>query len=125
MYPCPHCAVASISAFRKLGASETFPAVCPQCGGLSFVSAWAHAASTVVMEVLLWGSIIAALVLKSWYALLIFPAGLVLWSLAIGHTFSLRPIERVGVRAARRKAIVHVAGAALVIGILIYFFAER
>ena len=77
------------------------------------------------MEVLLWGSIISALVLKSWYALLIFPGGLVLWSLAIGHTFSLRPIERSGVTAARRKAIIHVTGAALVIGMLAYFFAER
>src|SRR5690242_9021974 len=125
MYPCPHCAAPAISSFRKLGASETFPAVCPRCGGLSFVSAWAHAASSVVMEVLLWGSIIAALVLKSWYALLIFPCGLVLWSLAIGHTFSLRPIDRSGVKTARRKAIIHVAGAAMVIGILIYFFAER
>lgn len=88
-------------------------------------SAWAHAASSVVMEVLLWGSIIIALVLKSWYALLILPVGLILWGVVIGHTFSLRPIERSGVRAARRKAVIHVVGAALVIGTLAYFFAER
>lgn len=125
MYPCPHCAIASITGFRKLHATETFPVVCPNCGGLSFVSAWAHAASSVVMEVLLWGSIIIALVLKSWYALLILPVGLILWGVVIGHTFSLRPIERSGVMAARRKAVIHVVGAALVIGTLAYFFAER
>ena len=76
------------------------------------------------MDVLLWASIIAALVLKSWYALLIFPVGLVLWSVAIGQAFSLRPIERTGVTAARRKAVIHVIGAVAVVGVLLYFFGE-
>lgn len=124
MYPCPHCAEPSISGLRKLHASDTFPASSSSCGGLSFVFAWAHAASAVVMDVLLWTSIIAALVLKSWYALLIFPVGLVLWSVAIGQAFSLRPIERSGVTGARRKAVVHVIGAVAVVGVLLYFFGE-
>jgi hypothetical protein len=74
---------------------------------------------------LFWGSIVAALVLKSWYALLLFPAGAVLWAMAIGQMFSLRPTDPAAVSGARRSALLHVVGAVLLIGGAIYLFGEE
>lgn len=125
MFTCPHCFAPAIGRWRKFNASSTFPAVCPKCGGLSFVSAWAHAGTALVLEVLLWGSIIAALVLKSWYALLLFPAGVVFWALIIGQASGLQSIEPTAVLAARRSALYHAAGAFLLIGGATFFFGAK
>ncbi|HWQ95610.1 MAG TPA: hypothetical protein VN418_09000 [Gammaproteobacteria bacterium] len=52
----------------------------------------------------MWGSIICALLLRAWSALLIFPAGVILWSFVIGYFFPLKPTHRSAVLAARRTA---------------------
>ena len=61
--------------------------------------------STLVIEVAFWGSVIAALVLWSWYALVIFPLTIVLLSLVVGAIFPLRPTERSEVISARWSAL--------------------
>jgi len=121
MFACPHCLTSTISPWRKAGASRTFPVRCSNCHSLSFVSGWAHAATGLVAEVLLWGTVIAALVAKSWLILFFLPAGLLLWSMIVGVTFSLRPIEGPAVHRARRNAAIQVGAllfVALVAGVL-------
>lgn len=75
------------------------------CSGLSFVSAWAHGVSAIVIECAFWGSAITALVYWSWYPLVIFPLTLFLWSLVIGTLFPLKPTERKAVVSARWAAL--------------------
>jgi hypothetical protein len=97
----------SFTSWRKANASSTFPARCPECGGLSYVSGWAHAATAFIAELMLWGTVVLSLVVRSWWLLLVLPLVIFLWSLLVGVTFSLRPIEGVAVQKARRNAAFH------------------
>jgi hypothetical protein len=115
MFRCPHCQAQSISGWRKVSASDTFPVKCPTCGGLSFVSAWAHFAGAFVGEALMWGTAIAALLARSWLLLLLFPFGLLVWGALVGAVFSLRPIGRAQVVRARRNTATLFAGGALLL----------
>ena len=115
MFACPHCQALSISSWRKANASSTFPAKCPSCRGRSFVSGWAHAATILFLEVLLWGTVIAAFVARSWLMLLLIPIGGLLWSLLIGVTFNLKPIDGPAVYRARRNAAIQVGAFLLVV----------
>jgi hypothetical protein len=105
----------SFGTWRKLNATSVLPARCSTCGGLAFVSAWAHAATSIVFEALFWGAIIAAIALKSWLALFAFPVGAVIWSLSVGRVYSLKPIERSAVSASRRSAVVQIVVAIVLI----------
>ncbi|MBC5786100.1 hypothetical protein H8N03_24390 [Ramlibacter sp. USB13] len=118
MFACPSCQAPSISLWRKVGATDTFPARCARCNGLSFVSAWAHFAGAFVAEGLLWGAAIAALLAKSWALLLLFPVGLVAWSALVGAVFPLRPIARGEVRRARRKTAALLGGGAVLLAVI-------
>lgn len=115
MFVCPHCDEPSISALRKVGASDTLPVRCMRCSGLSCVSAWAHFAGAFVFEGLFWGTAIAAMVAKSWSLLLMFPLGSLAWCVFVGAVFPLRPIDKADVSRARRRAAVLVAGSALLL----------
>ena len=115
MFACPHCGQITIGTWRKFSASTTFPAKCSSCGGLAFVSAWAHAASTLAFETLFWGTIVAAIILKSWLALLVLPLGLFAWSLIVGRMFPLRPITPLAVSVSRRSAAIQVFAAVVII----------
>lgn len=93
MHACPHCQQPTITSWRKVNASDIFPARCSACGCFSYISAWARVSMVFVFEPLFWGTIILALWLKSWLALLVFPLSLWLVSLAAGLVFNLRPID--------------------------------
>lgn len=93
MHACPHCQQPTITSWRKVNASDIFPARCSACVGFSYTSAWAHVAMVLACEALFWGTIVLAIWLKSWLALLIFPLSLWLVSLAVGMAFNLKPIQ--------------------------------
>ena len=74
-------------------------------------------ATVLVAETLFWGIIILALVVRSWLFLLTLLLALFLWSLLVGITFPLRPIDGVAVQKARRNAGLQV-GALILIAII-------
>ena len=125
MFACPHCGQITIGTWRKFNASSTFPAKCASCGGLAFVSGWAHAGSTLAVEVSFWGTIVAAIVLKNWLALLVFPLGLFVWSLIIGRVFSLKPITPLAVSASRRSAAIQVFVASVIMIAVAMLFGSK
>lgn len=94
----------SISGWRKSGSSPLFPAQCRECGGESTSSGWSRTFAALIGEVLLWGSIIFALVIGSFYGLLLLPLGLVALGVALNKSFPLVPIDE-GLTKARRRAI--------------------
>ena len=69
----------------------------------------------MLAEVLLWGSIVLAIVLTSWLALLIFPLGIVLMSLMFSAVFPLRPTESHSVSVARRSMVFELGGIAILV----------
>ena len=70
MYVCPHCSSKSIGAWRKFNATPWFPARCGVCGGESMASGWGRSIAALGAEVLMWASIVFALVMGSVYGLL-------------------------------------------------------
>ncbi|WP_145985506.1 hypothetical protein [Marilutibacter maris] len=104
-----------------MNATPISPAVCPKCGTRSYASAWSQWLNALSWEVLFWGSIVVALVLRSWWALLLFPVGIWICGRVLGSMFALRSIDAAGIRAARRRLLIAllvvaaiVAGAALI-----------
>lgn len=93
MPACPHCQQPTITSWRKVNASDVFPVRCSACVGFSYISAWARVSMVFVFEPLFWGTIVLAIWLKSWLALLVFPLSLWLVLLAVGLVFNLRPID--------------------------------
>jgi hypothetical protein len=124
MFACPQCSQFGFTAWRKLNATSTFPARCSNCGGLAFVSGWAHLLSTLVCEVILWGSIIAALLLRSWLALALLPLGIAIWGVILSTLFPLKPIERGAVQSARRSSFIQLSFAALFLVAAYVLFAK-
>jgi hypothetical protein len=102
MYACPTCAACTISAWNKSNASSTLPARCAQCGGLSHVNDSIHAAAVLLAEVFFWGSIVLAIVARTWWPLLPVPLGWVGWVVGVGHFATLLPIDEPTVTASRR-----------------------
>jgi hypothetical protein len=125
MHACPSCGQQSVSAWRKFRASSTFPLSCSSCGQFSFVSGWAHAVSALVLEVLLWGSIVFALVVASWLGLLLFPAGVAILSIVIGYSFPLKQTQPSAVLAARRAAGFQLVTAILVVVVAYWFWGVK
>jgi hypothetical protein len=108
MFACPHCHSSTISHWRKINATRSFPARCAQCHGLSFISGWAHSATALVAELLLWGTLVAAFLALSWLPLLMLPLELWAWSLIVGAVFKLLPVDGAVVRKARRNIAIQV-----------------
>lgn len=120
MHRCPNCDRDTIGTLAKMNATPISPAVCPKCGTRSYASAWSQWLNALSWEVLFWGSIVVALVLRSWWALLLFPVGIWICGRVLGSIFALRSIDAAGIRAARRRLLIAllvvaaiVAGAAL------------
>jgi hypothetical protein len=115
MFACPHCGAKVIPMWRKVNATSVMPTGCRMCGGLSFVSGWAHFGTMLLFELLLWGSIVAAIFLKTWVTLLAFPIGLTAISVGESLVFPLIPTKPGAVRRARRNVAIQLtAGAALI-----------
>ena len=104
MYVCPHCSSTSISAWRKFNATPWFPARCGACGGESVASGWGRAIAAIGGEVLMWGSIVFALVMRSVYGLLLLPIGMLGLSALVNRLFPLVAIDGGWTRARRRAA---------------------
>lgn len=122
MYNCPHCQHPTITAWRKMNASDIFPVRCSACDGYSHISAWAVGAMGLACEALLWSTIVLAVWLKSWLALLIFPSSLCLVSLALGGVFNLKPIDADTVKRRRAKNIRYIL---LLVGAVLIIWAWR
>jgi hypothetical protein len=124
MYACPHCSSASISAWRKFNATPFFPAHCRACGGESMASGWGRATAAFGAEALLWGSILFAIFIGSFYGLLALPFSMLALSVLVNRAFPLVALDA-GLAKARRRAIrnfaiaVAVAIAVLVVQALI------
>lgn len=120
MYLCPHCSAPTISRWRKANATSIRPARCLSCGGLSFTSGWYHALATVLSEVSVWGGIIIAIALQSWYPLFLLPLGLaVVFHFPFGE---LRPTDVSSVSRARLRFAIELTVIAVVIGATYFFF---
>ena len=115
MDTCPHCSAATIPGWRKASAISARPVRCLSCKGLSYVSGWSHLFAAVLLEVVLWGSIIVAIVLHSWYALLLMPIGFVGLTL-VGRSAALHPTDASAVTRARIVSIVEFAAIFAVVG---------
>jgi hypothetical protein len=124
MHPCPHCSELSFSLLRKSRSSSTFPGRCPACGGIAFVSGWSHPLSSVLLETGFWGAILVVLLYRNWLPLLLFPLGLLVWSLVVGSAFPLRPIQRESVSASRTSAVGHIVIAAVVLAAVLLLGAR-
>ena len=104
MYSCPHCSSPSISAWRKFNATPWFPARCKICGGESMASGWGRAVAALGAEVLMWGSIVFAVAVRSVYGLLLLPLGGLALSAFVNRLFPLVAIDSSWVKARRRTA---------------------
>ena len=102
MNECPCCKKLAISTWKKVNATKAFPVKCPECNELSFLPSWWHIGSVLSMEIVLWGSIIIiAIVLKSWFALLIFPVTIAFFYL-MSKKVSLVPVTAAQVKSERK-----------------------
>jgi hypothetical protein len=102
MHACPTCAGRTISTWKKSNASSSLPARCGRCGGLCRVNDSIHAAATLIAELCFWGSIVLAIVARSWWPLLLIPLGWAGWVAGVGHFAILMPINQPSVSASRR-----------------------
>jgi hypothetical protein len=108
MNPCPSCHELSITAWQTSLATRRFPVRCDRCGGLSYVPGWRHAITIVVVEGAFWGTIIIALALRSWLALLACPAIWLAWYALGPSQFELKTTDAASAAAARKRAVRYV-----------------
>lgn len=69
-----------------------------------------------------WGTVVAAITLRSWLALVAVPLLLMSLVVATGALFPLREVTPSAVAAARRKASVQYVAGAVIVAIVIAFF---
>jgi hypothetical protein len=124
MNTCPHCSAPTISGWRKLNATSSHPARCSACGGLSFVSGWSHHIGTLFGEVAFWGSIVLALVLHSWYVLLLLPISIFIAFTLFNSGFQLRTTDSSGVARARARWLVELAVIAAIVAACYLLFGN-
>ncbi len=122
MPACPHCQQPTITSWRKVNASDIFPVKCSSCGGYSHISAWAIGGMGLACEALFWSTIVLAIWLKSWLALLIFPLSLWLVSLAVGMAFNLKPID---IQIAKQRRLKTLRYSLLVIAAVLIIWGWR
>lgn len=98
--------------------------LCPACHGLSYVSGWSHFTGSVLGETVLWGSVVAAVLLQSWLALLLAPVGLLTVGWLLAQMSSLQPIEKEAVAKTRRAIAYELAIGIVVVAAAAYIFAK-
>lgn len=102
VYACPHCSAASISGWRKANSSPLFPVRCRACGGKSVASGWSRWIYAFGAELILYGSIVFAFVVRSAYGLLIYPLAIAALIAGVNHAFPLVAMDKRQAMAQRR-----------------------
>lgn len=126
MFACPTCGKATISFWGKVGASSTMPTSCRECMALATLPDDVGWVSSALLDVLLWGSIVLAIWLRTAYALLAFPALAAGWGFYVGRFVRLLPITREQVAATRYSAFRHIVlGACVVFAAYLMFGARQ
>ena len=125
MYTCPHCSMPTISAWRKAGATAARPARCASCGGLSYVAGWVHTLDLLLLEVVFWGAILVAVVLRSWYALLLLPIAVLAVIVAFNYSPHLRITDASSVAVARTRARWEQTAIIAIVSAAYFFFGNR
>ena len=118
MYECPHCYVESVTTWEKANSSSTFPKRCRKCGERYYISGWGLASVAMSFEVLLWSAIIIALMIKSWFGLLVFPVGIGLSYFVLVKVTELKPITDEEVRKSRIISILVIGGIIVIVSVM-------
>lgn len=124
MDACPHCSELTISTWKKGNASSIRPARCSSCAGLSYVSGWYHAATTILGEALFWGGIVAAIAFRSWLVLVAALVCLPVVLLLHGSGAKLRVIDASAVARAREMFALQVLGFACLVLVAYVLFGR-
>jgi hypothetical protein len=106
MYACPHCSERTITAWKKSGASDLWPARCPLCNGLARLSGWAGFSASLAADFAFWVPVVAGLALRSWIVFLVlligFHAAIFFGVLKYARLYPTDPAQ---VRKARWRAL--------------------
>jgi hypothetical protein len=80
-------------------------------------SGWGRAMAALGAEILLWGSIVFAVAVRSFYGLLLLPLGMFTLSALVNRFFPLVPVDADWARARRRA--VWIFGTAIALAVLL------
>jgi hypothetical protein len=83
MFRCPHCRRQGVTLLGKLASHASRPTRCRYCGELSFSNAPFAVLVAILSELLIYGSILAALFYRSWIPL--FVAVVIFAALQVAH----------------------------------------
>jgi len=119
MYTCPHCAAPAISFWRREMASLVLPATCPECHAECVPSCWRSGIGAIFGEVLCWGSIIFAVIVRSFWGLLLMPVGLIALSLILARLFPLVVVDPALTRGRRAARSYFWIGLAIVVAFIV------
>ena len=126
MYNCPHCSAKSIRAWRKVTATPFSPAICDNCGKASYVSPWSNFAINLATQALLPIVILFAILVRSLYGLLAYPAAVFVTVFLLARFFPL--ISATDSVLETRHTVVRRTGALVALGALVlaaYAFGTR
>ena len=124
MHTCPNCGRESITGWEKTNSNRNFPKRCRKCGERYFISAWGLFPFILSFDFLLWGSIILALSIRSWYGLLVFPIGVVSGYLLLAKYGVLKKTSDAEVKEYRIKSAIVVVTLFVVLFGYDYFFQK-
>ena len=105
MFRCPHCHRQGLTLLGKLSSHASRPVPCRHCGELSFSNAPFALLVAILSELLLYGSILAALLYRSWIPIVV--AVLIFTALQVAHL--LLPATRTTKRTVRRVRWLQIA----------------
>ena len=105
MFRCPHCHRQGLTLFGKLSSHASRPVRCHYCGEISFSNAPFALLVAILSELLLYLSILAALLYRSWFPFAV--AALIFTALQVAHL--LLPATRTTPRTVRRARWLQVA----------------
>ena len=106
MYACPSCGKESITGWEKTNSNKNFPKKCRKCGERYYISSWGLFPFILSFDFLLWGSIILALSVRSWFGLLLFPIGILSGYVLLAKYGALKRISDVEVKEYRIKTVI-------------------
>lgn len=114
MHACPNCKEKCISTWQKLNTGSLHPKRCKRCGKRYHLSGWGILSFMLSCEFLFWSSIAIALILNSWFGLLIFPVGVFLSCYVFSKVLKLHPTTDKEINRAR------IIAAFLAVGLILF-----